>query len=449
MKERKSGKLYYSYIIEDVIRFIGQKINNTNDNRKQYLSDIIWLCSGFLPIISFFEEKKSFKYGEYLDLVNSYFENNDDIKKDLLDDNRYDITKTLYKRKRKKLYLKAFTTFNNALAEITDEHLEDIRDMFASNVYNYPQTFLSYTYMDRGITLLIFFYFLLNEGYLYIDWMHSPAYPNGVVIKDSVNEALEASNQLLFLYTPNSEFTSKGKRSLKAWCSWEFGSFYHRSHQSKFYLRIPNGYSSYDIPDILDTFMELQFVDRGVMQGRERKLMYFYVPKGRDAEEISLNLLIEYVSESYSQFTLVDPFTSKGPYYRYDAYNPKTRTAIEFGMIRDASKEKAKEQYEIYSREDNDLYYSPDIYARLNNYIVKKMQQLRTLEVNAELVILLPTRMSSSLEDKHIDHLEETLYEYKRHNIKKLYLIFIDCIYEFVLTDKIKLKEHSYSEKDE
>lgn len=448
MKERKDETLYYSYIIEDVIKYLGRLINDSVDGGKKYLSNIVWLCSGFLPIFCFFEERKSFRYDEYHSLVCSYFEDGD-IRNALLDNEGNNVSDVLYKRKRNKLYLKAFNIFNNELMKIADEYLDVIHDDFAFNRFKYPQSFLSYTYMDRGITLLIFFYFLFNGGYLYIDWMHSPAYPNGVVIKDSINDALESSNQLLFLYTPNSEFTSKGKKTLKAWCSWEFGSFYHRSHQSKFYLRIPNAYSSYGIPDILDTFLKLQYIDKGIMYGKERKLIHFYVPNGRDAEEVSLNLLIDYVNPSYSNFVLMDPYTTSGKYYRYDAYNKKTNTAIEFGMIKDISKEKVKDKYQIISKNIENDYPFDNINTRLNAYINRKLEQLNSYEVNMELVVLFPTRMSSSLSNDYKNDLMDLIYEHNYINIKKIYFIFIDCIYEFSFGKKAKFKEHLYFEKDE
>lgn len=92
---------------------------------------------------------------------------------------------------------------------------------------NRPQCFLSYAYLDRGLSLALFYYFLRNEAFLYVDWMWRGAVGNGRQLKYDLNCALCRSNQLLFLRTPNSELKIQGGNGfIRHWCAWEIGNFY-------------------------------------------------------------------------------------------------------------------------------------------------------------------------------------------------------------------------------
>ena len=92
---------------------------------------------------------------------------------------------------------------------------------------NRPQSFLSYAYLDRGLSLALFYYFLRNKAFLYVDWMWRGAVGNGRQLKYDLNCALCRSNQLLFLRTPNSELKIQGGNGyVRHWCAWEIGNFY-------------------------------------------------------------------------------------------------------------------------------------------------------------------------------------------------------------------------------
>lgn len=92
---------------------------------------------------------------------------------------------------------------------------------------NRPQSFLSYAYLDRGLSLALFYYFLRNKAFLYVDWMWRGAIGNGRQLKYDLNNALCRSNQLLFLRTPNSELKIHGGNGyIRHWCAWEIGNFY-------------------------------------------------------------------------------------------------------------------------------------------------------------------------------------------------------------------------------
>lgn len=96
---------------------------------------------------------------------------------------------------------------------------------------NRPQSFLSYAYLDRGLSLALFYYFLRNKAFLYVDWMWRGAVGNGRQLKYDLNCALCRSNQLLFLQTPNSELKIHGGNGyIRHWCAWEIGNFYAKGN---------------------------------------------------------------------------------------------------------------------------------------------------------------------------------------------------------------------------
>jgi hypothetical protein len=130
---------------------------------------------------------------------------------------------------------------------------------------NRKQTFLSYAYYDKGLSLALFYYFWNKLGFLYIDWMWKGPNKNGRVTKISLEKALEESEQLLFLRTTNSEMHVQGNNnSIRQWCSWEIGNFYTKKQSEKYYT------SFYDTTpprnDLLDTFRPLENVENGYIR---------------------------------------------------------------------------------------------------------------------------------------------------------------------------------------
>ena len=401
-------------------------------------------------MIKLFEDCDKIYYPDYRRLVFDYVDDLD-IRMRLLQNNNETLTDIGYlsRKQRKELYKYTFSIFEEELNKVIDNHLEIIKDHYEDNVNKLPQTFLSYSYSDKGITFILFFYFLANGGYLHIDWMHSPAYPNGVAIKDSLNDALLASDNFLFLYTFNSEIRddSTDRRSFKEWCSWEFGSFY-RSHHAKFYLRLPNNYDDYKVPDILDTFKELELVRNGVLTGHMRALNMFYAPNEQSAATIALTLLSEYVHPKYESFDLEPELQS---FVRYDAYSKVYKTALEFSMVMDSSKKDIKKEFKFRLNDEFIDNHEKSIYPRLREFLSRKVQQINRFDVNTELIVLLPTRYISSLNEEQLLMIINLINENRSNRLKKVYLVFINAIYELMLGGTNRKKPyriHYYKEED-
>lgn len=102
--------------------------------------------------------------------------------------------------------------------------------------------FLSYAYIDKSYTVGLFYYFLKNGVYLYVDWMHNNKIPSGDVLKNKLSHALKTANQFLFLDTANSQLAMQGNYIIRQWCAWEVGNYYkfniNKDFQRKFYLTI-------------------------------------------------------------------------------------------------------------------------------------------------------------------------------------------------------------------
>lgn len=126
-----------------------------------------------------------------------------------------------------------------------------------------PQTFLSYAYYDKGITLALFMYFFLNGGFLYVNWMWSGVNPNSSITKKELDNELRESQQLLFLRTLNSEFDYYGGAQIRQWCSWEIGNFYTKNKEEKYYIDFyGKGKGS---NDLLTSFKLFKGLKKGVM----------------------------------------------------------------------------------------------------------------------------------------------------------------------------------------
>lgn len=142
---------------------------------------------------------------------------------------------------------------------------------------NRPQIFLSYAYLDRGLSLALFYYFLRNKAFLYVDWMWQGAVGNGRQLKYDLNRALCRSNQLLFLRTPNSELKIQGGNGcIRQWCAWEIGNFYAKgdcfgkfqNHCRKFITNFSgNGRNSIISSNnvFLSTFSVMNKVENGII----------------------------------------------------------------------------------------------------------------------------------------------------------------------------------------
>lgn len=159
--------------------------------------------------------------------------------------------------------LKAVANFQNEVIE------ENFIGIFFDNIVNIinierKQTFLSYAYDDKGLTLALFYYFWNNSGFLYVNWMHNGVNNNGLVTKKILEEALEESNQLLFLRTVNSELRIRGNYSIRQWCAWEIGNFYTKNKGKKYYTSFYDKSESSN--DMLDTFKPMKEVVFGEIQ---------------------------------------------------------------------------------------------------------------------------------------------------------------------------------------
>lgn len=156
--------------------------------------------------------------------------------------------------------LKAVANYQNEVIE------ENYMGILFDNIINIErkQTFLSYAYDDKGLTLALFYYFWNNSGFLYVNWMHNGVNDNGLVTKEILEEALEKSNQLLFLRTVNSELRIRGNYSIRQWCAWEIGNFYAKNKGKKYYTSFYDKIESSN--DMLDTFNPMKEVVFGEIQ---------------------------------------------------------------------------------------------------------------------------------------------------------------------------------------
>lgn len=453
MKEPRK-KLLYSDIVVVVISYIVlHKDDYNNSIENNYLDEIVELCNAFLKPFRFFERTKIVNmedvrpFFQHIDheFMHNYFpkglnRNNDEV---------------LNNTTRNKIYRAILSTFNKRLNKIIDDNLDDIQDRFSDNPFGYKQTFLSYSYADKGLTLILFFYFLANQGYLYIDWMHSPAYENGVAIKSSLSRALSNSDQLLFLYTPNSEMRFNEKRSLKEWCSWEFGSFYSSIGSHKYYIRVPSNFAKYEVPDILDTFKEFESVSNGEIIGNDRSVMEFYMPYEKDIASVSLNLLINYVSDRYSRFVMNSGnnalTVNNNCKYLYDAYDSKGKTALEFSLLIDSPKKMVDKKFLFTGDTSSIDRKEKGIYTSLYNRIINKIRGLNAfnnLNDKYELIILLPTRYSTAISKDDENRLLRDVDIIRNQKIRYVYLIFIDSIHRFAFGKKGKIAKFNYCERD-
>lgn len=123
-----------------------------------------------------------------------------------------------------------------------------------------PQTFLSYSYDDKGLALGLFLFFLTRGGFLYVNWMWSGVNPNSKITKAQLEKELAHSGQLLFLRTLNSELEYYGGSQIRQWCSWEIGNYYTKRNDEKFIIDF---YGNKEKNDLLQSFKPLSYVIDG------------------------------------------------------------------------------------------------------------------------------------------------------------------------------------------
>lgn len=140
------------------------------------------------------------------------------------------------------------------------------RNYYSNHILNKSiQTFLSYAYDDKGLSLGLFIYFNINDGFLFVDWMWNKKIYRGTIIKYELERAIENSDAFLLLRTPKSELRiGRGNHSIRQWCSWEIGAFYiQRCGSGKYYI---NFYDKKLPPNpILDDFKEMNNVSEGIV----------------------------------------------------------------------------------------------------------------------------------------------------------------------------------------
>lgn len=100
----------------------------------------------------------------------------------------------------------------------------------------WKQVFLSYAYIDKGISLALFNSLLSYNIYLYVDWMHNNKISDGISLKNILEKELGKSDKLLFLRTINSELRVFGGPMVRQWCAWELGCYYRINKGNKYYL---------------------------------------------------------------------------------------------------------------------------------------------------------------------------------------------------------------------
>lgn len=147
--------------------------------------------------------------------------------------------------------LKTLTEYQNEMIDLYFIRMEDISSVQGQR----EQTFLSYAYYDKGLTLALYYLFEMKGGFLYVNWMWKGTNKNSKVTKRELERALRDSRQFLFLRTTNSELHVRGNNnSIRQWCAWEIGFYYNTKNQKeKFYT------SFYDKKrikknDLLDSF---------------------------------------------------------------------------------------------------------------------------------------------------------------------------------------------------
>ena len=165
--------------------------------------------------------------------------------------------------------IRLLSSMNNSFIETnfinnSEFPLINIYDIQKIKGYRLNQVFLSHAFDDKLYTLALFVFMLENNILLYVDWLFSPEFKDGMQIKCNLSWELYKSSQLLFLRTINSELNIRGG-SIRGWCSWELGAFYSMPNKlNKFYIEVYRGKRSGSKNKQLDGMLVL----RGIVDGK-------------------------------------------------------------------------------------------------------------------------------------------------------------------------------------
>ena len=165
--------------------------------------------------------------------------------------------------------IRLLSSINNSFIETnfinnSEFPLINIYDIQKIKGYRLNQVFLSHAFDDKLYTLALFVFMLENNILLYVDWLFSPEFKDGMQIKCNLSWELYKSSQLLFLRTINSELNIRGG-SIRGWCSWELGAFYSMPNKlNKFYIEVYRGKRSGSKNKQLDGMLVL----RGIVDGK-------------------------------------------------------------------------------------------------------------------------------------------------------------------------------------
>lgn len=177
-----------------------------------------------------------------------------------------------------------FSKWLDELYEYSERQLRGIeKSVFAGILdifFTYPEpvtrVFLSYAYKDKLYSWVLYHYMRKKSIFLYVDWMHSDALDDGVLIKSNLQKALSSSQQFLFLRTTNSELGKNDTKQIRSWCSWEFGNYYGPEDRTKekYYIQVYTGLNKKkktgkkaSAPTILDGLKRLSDVKHGRLVG--------------------------------------------------------------------------------------------------------------------------------------------------------------------------------------
>ena len=162
MQREKRPKLLFSDIIQQAIKYINHSLKQSNYLiEDHYLWKLRDLCGSFVELIKLFEDSDRIYYPEYRDLVYNHIYDLS-LRNILFGNNKGEASDLGYlsNKQRKELYKLVFFTFEEQLNDIIDKSLNTIKEDYEDNRNDLPQTFLSYSYNDKGITFILFLYFL-------------------------------------------------------------------------------------------------------------------------------------------------------------------------------------------------------------------------------------------------------------------------------------------------
>lgn len=153
--------------------------------------------------------------------------------------------------------------------EIFPYDLEEDKKKILNNKVAEHRVFLSYAFVDRLYAFCLFIYMYYKGIFLYVDFLFCGELDDGVDIKKNLYKQLSLSSQLLFLRSVNSELSIRGNANIRAWCSWELGTFYTLksiNKDAKFYINLygPKGRRKKNRQ--LDGIKPLVGVDKGKLK---------------------------------------------------------------------------------------------------------------------------------------------------------------------------------------